>query len=231
MTYRIRLLLLAAVTTLAALASPTIALAQTKLIATVTDPASIRLTHENGSSVTDLPAGAYTIEVRDETTFHNFHLSGPGVDQRTDVETVGVVTWNVTLQDKQRYTFVCDPHSTTMRGSFTTGGGPPAQPQPPPAPKPQPPTLTASVGPGFTIALRTHHGAKVNRLKAGRYRIVVRDRSAIHNFHLTGAGVNKKTGVGFRGTVTWTVTFRKGKVYRFLCDPHARQMKGSFRAT
>ncbi len=231
MTHRIRLLVLAAAAVAAALASPTAALAQTKLIATVGDPATITLRHENGSAVTDVPAGAYTIEVHDESINHNFHLSGVGVDQRTDVETTGTVTWNVTLEDKRRYTFVCDPHNTTMRGSFTTGGGPPVQPQPPPAPKPQPPMLMATVGPGFTISLRTHHGAKVNRLKAGRYRIVVRDRSAMHNFHLIGAGVNKRTGVGFRGNVTWTVTFRKGKAYRFVCDPHAARMKGGFRAT
>jgi len=228
MRHRKRLLILAAAATLAALASPTVALAQTKLIGTVADPASISLRHENGTAVTDIPAGTYTIEVRDESIMHNFHLSGSGVDQRTDVETTGTVTWTVTLQDKARYTFVCDPHNTTMRGSFTTGGGPPVQPPPPP---PRIQTLTASVGPGATISLRTSRGARVSRLKAGRYRIVVRDRSSMHNFHLLGLGVNKKTTVGFRGTVTWTVSFRKGRIYRFRCDPHAARMRGSFRAT
>ena len=228
MRHRKRLLILAAAATLAALASPTVALAQTKLIGTVADPASISLRHENGTAVTDIPAGTYTIEARDESIMHNFHLSGPGVDQRTEVETTGTVTWTVTLQDKARYTFVCDPHNTTMRGSFTTGGGPPVQPPPPP---PRIQTLTASVGPGATISLRTSRGARVSRLKAGRYRIVVRDRSSMHNFHLLGLGVNKKTTVGFRGTVTWTVSFRKGRIYRFRCDPHAARMRGSFRAT
>ena len=228
MRHRKRLLILAAAATLAALASPTVALAQTKLIGTVADPASISLRHENGTAVTDIPAGTYTIEVRDESIMHNFHLSGSGVDQRTDVETTGTVTWTVTLQDKARYTFVCDPHNTTMRGSFTTGGGPPVQPPPPP---PRIQTLTATVGPGATISLRTSRGARVSRLKAGRYRIVVRDRSSMHNFHLLGLGVNKKTTVGFRGTVTWTVSFRKGRIYRFRCDPHAARMRGSFRAT
>jgi plastocyanin len=228
MTHRKRLLIVAAAATLAALASPTVALAQTKLIGTVADPASISLRHENGTAVTDIPAGTYTIEVRDESIMHNFHLSGPGVDQRTDVETTGTVTWTVTLQDKARYTFVCDPHNTTMRGSFTTGGGPPVQPPPPP---PRIQTLTATVGPGATISLRTSRGARVSRLKAGRYRIVVRDRSPMHNFHLLGPGVNKRTGVAFRRTATWTVSFRKGSIYRFRCDPHAARMRGSFRAT
>lgn len=226
MTHRIRLPVLAALATLAALASPSVGLAQTKLIATVSDPMEISLRHENGSAVTDIPAGAYTIEVHDESIQHNFHLMGPGVDERSEVETTSVVTWNVTLQDKARYRFQCDPHSGSMRGSFTTGGGPPAPP--PPA---RPPTLTGTVGPGPTISLRTSRGARVTRLKAGRYRIVVRDRSAKHDFHLSGPGVNKKTSVRFRGTVTWTVTFRKGGTYRFVCDPHRRVMRGSFRAT
>jgi plastocyanin len=228
MMHRIRLFVLAAGTALAALASPTVALAQTKLIGTVADPGTITLRTEAGAEVTDLPAGSYTIEVRDQSINHNFHLSGPGVDQRTDVEAVVTQTWTVTLQDRARYTFVCDPHNTVMRGTFTTGGGPPT---PPPPPAPRSPTLTATVGPGATISLRTSRGARVTRLKAGRYRIVVRDRSAMHNFHLSGPGVNKRTTVRFRGTATWTVSFRKGRTYRFVCDPHAKRMKGSFRAT
>ena len=227
MTHRFRFLVLAATTALAALAAPNLALAQTHLIGTVADPGTISLRTEAGAAVTDLAAGTYTIEVRDQSVNHNFHLSGPGVDQRTEVEATETVTWTVTLQDRARYTYVCDPHNTVMRGSFTTGGGPPA---PPPRAAPTP-TLTASVGPGATISLRTSRGAPVKRLKAGRYRIVVRDRSAMHNFHLSGPGVNKKTTVGFRGSTTWTVTFRKGQSYRFVCDPHAKQMRGSFRAT
>jgi len=45
-----------------------------------------------------------------------------------------------------------------------------------------------------------------------------------------GRGVNKKTTVAFRGSRTWLVTFRPGR-YRFVCDPHARRMRGSFRVT
>ena len=56
----------------------------------------------------------------------------------------------------------------------------------------------------------------------------MRDRSPMHNFHLTGKGVNKRTAVAKRATTTWTVTFRKG-TYRFVCDPHKQAMKGSFR--
>jgi hypothetical protein len=57
--------------------------------------------------------------------------------------------------------------------------------------------------------------------------IQVRDRSRLHNFHLTGPGVNRSTSVDFVGAVTWTVTFTKG-VYTFVCDPHASFMNGAF---
>ena len=87
--------------------------------------------------------------------------------------------------------------------------------------------LSASVGPGFTISLKKG-STKVTKLKAGKYTISVADKSNIHNFHLTGPGVNKKTGVGFTGTAKWTVTLKKG-TYKFLCDPHAAIMKGSFK--
>jgi plastocyanin len=91
------------------------------------------------------------------------------------------------------------------------------------------PTLKATDGPGFTITLKKGT-TKVTKLKAGKYKIVVKDLSNIHNFHLTGPGVNKKTGVGPKGTFTWTVTLKKG-TYKYICDPHAAIMKGSFKVT
>ena len=65
-----------------------------------------------------------------------------------------------------------------------------------------------------------------SRRKAGRVKIVVADKSSVHNFHLTGPGVNVKTSVSAIGTKTFTVTLKKG-TYKFVCDPHAF-MKGSF---
>ena len=89
--------------------------------------------------------------------------------------------------------------------------------------------LAGTTGPGFTITLKKGT-TKVTRLKAGTYSITVADKSAEHNFHLIGAGVNKKTTVGFIGNKTWTVTLQKGKTYRFICDPHVTVgMKGSFK--
>ena len=89
--------------------------------------------------------------------------------------------------------------------------------------------LVGTVGPGYTITLKKGT-TKVTKLKAGKYKIVIRDLSNLHDFHLTGPGVNKKTGVTAKGTFTWTVTLKKG-AYKFICDPHAAIMKGSFKVT
>jgi plastocyanin len=89
--------------------------------------------------------------------------------------------------------------------------------------------LTGTDGPGFTITLKKG-SAKVTKLTAGKYTIVISDKSNIHNFHLTGPGVNKKTSVPKTGTTTWTVTLKKG-TYKYICDPHATIMKGSFKVT
>ncbi len=90
-------------------------------------------------------------------------------------------------------------------------------------------TLNGTVGPGFSITL-TNAGKKVTTLKAGTYTIVVNDKASIHDFHLTGPGVNKKTSVSGKGTQTWKVTLKKG-TYTYMCDPHASFMHGSFKVT
>jgi plastocyanin len=228
MTRRRRTTLFATVA-LAALAWPTSALAQERLIATVgtNDEQVITLTHPNGSPVADIPAGTYSIEVRDRSRMHNFHLTGPGVDRRTTVEGVTTDTWVVTFRDQSVYTFLCESHPTTMRDNFTTGGGPILPPAPPPPPVGT--TVYATVGPGFRISFHTRRGTRIRRLRAGRYRIVVRDRSRSHSFQIYGRGVNKRTRIAFAGTQTWSVTFRRGYTYRYRCNAHPGRMRGSFR--
>jgi plastocyanin len=91
-----------------------------------------------------------------------------------------------------------------------------------------PAKLVGTVGPGFTITLKSL-GKPIKTVKAGAYSITVSDKSNIHNFHLRGPGVNKQiTGVGFVGTKTLVVTLKKG-TYTFVCDPHFTTMKGSFK--
>ena len=84
------------------------------------------------------------------------------------------------------------------------------------------PKLLGTVGPGFTITLTKKPS------KAGKYTLVVSDKSSIHNFHLTGPGVNVKTSVAATGSKTFRITLKKGK-YSFVCDPHASTMHGTFR--
>ena len=62
-------------------------------------------------------AGKIRLVVADKSDFHNFHLSGPGVNVKTSVPTVGSKTFTVTLK-KGTYRFVCDPHASSMKGSF-----------------------------------------------------------------------------------------------------------------
>ena len=90
------------------------------------------------------------------------------------------------------------------------------------------PKLIATVGPGFTISLKTPAGKNVTTLKRGTYAIVVRDKSPVHDFRLRGPGVNKVlSSVAAVGTKTVTVRLAAGK-YRFVCQPHAGGMHGAF---
>jgi plastocyanin len=86
--------------------------------------------------------------------------------------------------------------------------------------------LVGTVGSGFTISL-TENGNDVSSLTAGSHKITINDNSTMHNFHLSGPGVDKSTGVGFDGTVNWTVTLAKG-TYNYQCDVHPSTMHGSF---
>jgi plastocyanin len=86
------------------------------------------------------------------------------------------------------------------------------------------PTFRGTDGPGFTITM-----AK-KPTKAGKIKLTISDKSDFHNFHLVGPGVNVQTTVPFVGTKSFTVTLKKG-TYRFVCDPHATSMKGSFKVS
>jgi plastocyanin len=90
------------------------------------------------------------------------------------------------------------------------------------------PKLVATVGPGFTISLKTPSGARVTSLRAGTYAITVNDRSAMHDFRLRGPGVNRViSGVSAVGRKTVTVRLVAGR-YQFVCQPHAAAMRGAF---
>jgi hypothetical protein len=179
---------------------------------------SISIANAAGVKVTRVPVGTYSIDVSDLSPEHSFHLKGPGgIDMATDVAATGNVTWSVTFLDGT-YTFLCDAHPGTMRGTFAVGAAPPPKPK-----------LTGRVGPGKVISLRTAAGAMVKSLKAGTYRLTVRDATRADNFHLLGRAVNKKTGVRFKGSVTWTVAFKVG-TYMVRSDA-SRKLRRTFKVT
>jgi plastocyanin len=179
-----------------------------RLVATVgrNDSFTISLRDSSGSPVTHLDAGTYDIEVHDLSETHNFRLHGPKVEQATDIGSKEDVVWTVALADG-KYRFECSAHASVMNGWFTVGTV---------APTP----LAASVGPKRTISL------KPKIVEVGPATLTVNDRSRTDNFHLTGPGVNKKTGVAFRGRVTWNVSLQPGS-YTYRSDKHKR-LRGSF---
>jgi hypothetical protein len=179
-----------------------------QLVGTVGPGFGISLKDSSGAAVKHLDAGTYTLLVHDLSAEHDFHLSGPGVDVATEVEFTGDKTFTITVTDGT-YSFICDVHAATMHGLFTGGSTPPPTTTPtPPAAKP----LALRVGPGRSLTAPKH-------LSAGRYAISAHDLSATDNLHLKGAGVDRKTGVAFKGTAHWTVTLKSG-TYRVSSDAH-----------
>jgi hypothetical protein len=137
---------------------------------------------------------------------HNFHLRGPGVDQSTPIGEKQETTWTVTI-GTGRYVFMCDSHASQMRGYFLAGTITPL-------------SFSGSVGPKKTISL------KPKTALPGPAVITINDRSKTDNFHLSGPGVNQKTGVKTRGKATWTVTLQPGR-YTYRSDK-TKKLRGSF---
>ena len=173
------------------------------------DAFAISLSDASGSPVTHLDPGTYDVEIHDLSEEHNFHLYGPGIQQATAVGNKEDVVWTLTLADG-KYGFDCTAHPTLMKGWFTVGQVAPTQ-------------LAAAVGPKRSISLRP------KTAQVGPATITVNDRSRADSFHLTGPGVNKKSGVAFRGRVTWNVTLQPG-IYSYRSDKH-KNMRGSLVVT
>ncbi|MGH3070967.1 MAG: cupredoxin domain-containing protein [Gaiellaceae bacterium] len=188
---------------------------------------TITLQNASGTIVSRIDPGTYELVARDTSIDHNFHIYGPGVEESTSVDAVETVTWTVTFREG-RYTYLCDLHPTQMVKELVVGN-PPAPPPPPPPPPPPLPKLLATVGPKATISLRSATGAVLrNGVKARTYAIVVRDRSKVHNFHLVGKGVNRRSTLAGATTTTWKVKLSAG-VLRFYSDKAPKTVKGSIR--
>jgi plastocyanin len=77
----------------------------------------------NGSrDLKTVKAGTYTIKVEDKSTFHNFHLKGPGLNKSTTIAFQGETSWRVKLRPGT-YTYQCDAHASQgMKGHFRVTG-------------------------------------------------------------------------------------------------------------
>jgi plastocyanin len=178
------------------------------------DGFNITLNDASGKKVSRLLPGTYTVVVDDRSTIHNFHLASnddPTVNFRTELEFVGQQSFTVTFKNNNEYAYACEPHWQVMNGSFLVTDTPVAPPPPPPPPPPPVRTLKASVTAGGTVRIAA------SSVPPGRYRIVVSDRSKTANFHLSGRGVNARTGMRYRGSATLRVRLSKG-TYRYGSD-------------
>jgi hypothetical protein len=91
-----------------------------------------------------------------------------------------------------------------MKGKFAVGTAQLALPAPPTT------RLTATVSAAGKVTLVGAHGAAGSE-PAGKFVLVVRDRSKKAGFRLTGAGVRESTGAAFRGNATLRVTLKAGR--------------------
>jgi hypothetical protein len=200
-----RIPILAAVGVTAAVLAAPVSADDPQLVGTVGPGFTIHLADAAGAPVTHLDPGTYSLTVHDLADIHNFHLTGPGVNVTTDLDFVGDRTFTITLTDGT-YTYVCDPHSTAMKASFTVGTVPVKQSR-------KAASLTLATGKTSVTAPK--------KLAAGAYTGTVNDRSAKENVHLVGPGVNRKTTLAFRGTVRWNLNLSSGR-YRVFSDAHPK---------
>jgi hypothetical protein len=57
----------------------------------------------------------------------------------------------------------------------------------------------------------------------GRYKLVVHDTATLHNWHITGQGVDHATVISGTGTFKWRVRLLAGS-YHVQCDMHPATM-------
>ena len=97
------------------------------LIMTVGPGPTIGAYYADGRRATRVPPGQYTIQVHDLSTTHNFHLTGPGVDEKTEVDEIIHPVLHLTLRTGT-YTFKCDVHPS-IRGALVVSTTAPPVPK------------------------------------------------------------------------------------------------------
>ena len=185
-----------------------------------------------------IPPGTYTVRVVDDAHDHNFHLMGPGVEQSTSIGDPGTPTWTVTFQPGASYTFLCDNHPDFMFGNFTTSGtssggsssggssggstsggstsggstsGGSTSGGSASGAGAVLGTLIGRVNPAGKLSL-TYGGIPVTKIKAGRYKITVADKTPRRSFLVQQQGHAAATvsSVAFVGTRSVTLRLAAG---------------------
>src|SRR5947209_15531085 len=108
------------------------------------------------------------------------------------------------------------------------GGSSPPKAGSSPGPLQHPTALVGVVGhnDSFDISLTDPSSQAISNLQAGTYSLTIKDESSLHNFHLTGDGVDKTTSSGSTSTSTFSVTFKPG-TYTCVCAPHPPPIHGA----
>jgi plastocyanin len=81
------------------------------------DAFTISVDDPQGHALGTIAAGSYQLTVHDDSSIHNFHIQGAGVDDKTSVSAAETKTYTVNLTPGT-YTFLCDVHPTSMKGTF-----------------------------------------------------------------------------------------------------------------
>jgi hypothetical protein len=126
------------------------------LIMTVGPNQQIGAYYADGRRATRVPPGTYTIQVHDLASTHDFHLTGPGVDEKTEVDAIEHPVWRLTLREGT-YTFKCDVHPS-LRGTLIVSN------KAPPVPKCKVPRVT-----GKTL-MRARRMIRLAHCSVGRVR-------------------------------------------------------------
>jgi hypothetical protein len=206
---------------------------------------TIGLTFDDGSQVGNqlavpptIPPGTYSIRVLDDTSEHNFHLVGPGVDQSTDIGGSSTPTWSVTLQPGVTYRFVCDNHPDFMYGTFQTSGTASSSSGSGSSGSGSSSsssgststssggtktsssggsttlagTLAATLSPAGIVTFKSA-GKSVAELDSGTYKVTVSDKASARSFVLQRKGGTARTisSPTFVGTHSVTVTLTPGQ--------------------
>jgi plastocyanin len=77
------------------------------------DAYTIGLFFPDGTRVTTLKPGTYTVIVHDKSAIHHFHLASnfdPTVDFKTELPFVGDQSFTVTFRPNTIYAYACEPH-------------------------------------------------------------------------------------------------------------------------